>query len=78
MKRIYEYLTVLLFGFIAGVFAWEQTQKANTVTNIENTTKIKKNLAPVNFDEEIKAMSEPQIKKERKKWLKNVFKHKKK
>ena len=78
MKRIYEYITVFLFGFIAGVFAWEQTQKPNAVTNIENNTKIKKNLAPVTATNDIETIIEPQIKKEHRKWLKNVFKRKNK
>ena len=77
MSKIWEYISVLLFGFIAGLVFWEQTQKPNEVTNIENNTKIKNNKAPIKSDV-VTEVKQPKNIKERRKWLKKIFKHKNK
>ena len=50
MSNIWKYISVFFAGMITAIFIWEQTQKPNEVTNIENNTKIKNNKAPITSD----------------------------
>lgn len=71
-------LAFTLLGFGLALLVAMKLKKPETVNNIENNTKIKNNKAPIkDVNVETNTIT-PKEKKKRLKWLKRVFKRKKK
>lgn len=74
--KYWKEIAIFFIGVSTALIAVLKFEKPQSVTNIENTTKIKRNLAPVTATNDVEVVKEPQTKKERKGLFKKLFKRK--
>lgn len=79
--KYWKEIAIFFIGVSTALIAILKFQKPTTVNNVDNEIKIKNNKAPISditLDNTTETTKEPQVKKERRKWLKKLFKRKNK